>query len=98
MSGETIDRPDAIPWERRSAMDLEKAFAGTVAAFLHPRKAWERTPERGGFTGPLLFAATCAGVGALFKATYDFLIFQWVLRRRPSLRLRTLPWITGRSL
>jgi len=79
-------------------MDLEKAFVQTVAAFLRPRKAWAATPESGGYAGPLLFAASCGGVGALFSATYNLLLFQWMLRRHPSLLSQRLPWMSGRAL
>ena len=89
---------EALPWERRSEMDPEKAFAQTVAAFLHPRKAWETTPESGGYPGPLLFAAACGALGALFTATYDLMLFQWMLRRNPTLRTGHLPWFSGRAL
>src|ERR1041385_3083656 len=99
MSDETNERSsDVLPWERRSAMDLEKAFVQTVAAFLRPRKAWAATPESGGYAGPLLFAASCGGVGALFSETYNLLLFQWMLRRHPSLLSHRLPWMSGRAL
>jgi len=99
MTDETTDiSTDALPWERRSSMDLEKAFGLTVYAFLHPRKAWETTPEGGDYGGPLLFAAACGFIGSLFAATYNLMLFQWMLRRNPNLRLAKIPWLTGRSL
>ena len=98
MSDVTPDRAEVLPWERRSEMDLEKAFAKTVAAFLHPRNAWAATPESGGYAGPLLFAALCGALGALFTATYDLMLFQWMLRRNPTLRSANVPWLTGRSI
>jgi hypothetical protein len=76
-------------------MDPEKAFALTIAAFFHPRAAWEETPERGGIAGPLLFAALCAGIGSLFQATWNLAMFQWYMRHRPGLRPPRLP-ILGR--
>ena len=98
MPSEMPEGPDLIPWERRSQMDVEKAFALTVAAFFSPRKAWERTPEHGGYAGPLLFAALCGFLGALFSATYNLIFFQWMLRHRPELRSRQIPWLSGRAL
>ena len=98
MSDVAPDRAEVLPWERRSEMDLEKAFAKTVAAFLRPRKAWQATPESGGYGGPLLFAAGCGALAALFTATYDLMLFQWMLRRNPTLRSVNVPWLTGRSL
>ena len=89
---------DVLPWERRSTMDLEKAFLQTVAAFLHPRKAWGSTPESGGLAGPLLFAALCGLVGALFTATYDLILFQWMVRHRPAFRSGQIHWLTSRAL
>ncbi|HET9792824.1 MAG TPA: Yip1 family protein [Thermoanaerobaculia bacterium] len=99
MPDETTERAgEVIPWERRSEMDLETAFAKTVAAFLHPRKAWDATPEGGGYSGPLIFAAVCGAVGSLFTAAYNLVLFQWMLRRNPTLRPPNLPWISGRAL
>jgi len=98
MTAATDTPTDALPWERRSSMDLEKAFAQTVVAFLNPKRAWETTPESGGYGGPLLFAGLCGAIGALFTATYDVILFQWMLHRNPGLRSGKIPWLTGKAL
>lgn len=98
MTDEVAAPSDVLPWERRSEMDLEKAFAQTVVAFFHPVRAWDRTPERSGYLGPLLFAAACGAIGALFTATYNIIVFQWMLRRNPALRARHVPWLMGKAL
>jgi hypothetical protein len=99
MPDETTDiSTDVLPWERRASMDLEEAFGRTVLAFLRPRKAWATTPESGEYGGPLLFAAACGFIGSLFAATYNLMLFQWMLRRNPALRSAKLPWLTGKTL
>jgi hypothetical protein len=92
----TANESPVLPWEHRSDIDPEKAFALTVVAFLRPRAAWERTPESGGIPGPLLFAALCAFVGSLFAATWNLVLFRWFLRHRPGFRSANLPALLGR--
>ncbi|HWC64713.1 MAG TPA: YIP1 family protein [Thermoanaerobaculia bacterium] len=91
----TTSEPAKLPWERRSEMDVEKAFALTILAFLRPKRAWERTPESGGYPGPLLFAALSAFLGTLFAATWNLLMFRWYLHRHPGFRPRTMPAFLG---
>jgi hypothetical protein len=93
--------PDALPWERRSELGIERAYGSSLRLFLtRPTEAWRATSEDGGYEDPAFFSFVSVAIGQFFSSLYPVLWITFLLHADPSaiparlgrLIARTRPW------